>query len=90
MDEEPKRVVGRPFQPGQGGRPKGARNKLGESFIAAVLKDFEANGLKAIEKVRETDPSTYMRVIAGILPKEITGEDGSPIPLSIQVVFADE
>jgi hypothetical protein len=34
------RVIGRPFEPGQSGnpngRPKGARNKLGEDFIQAL------------------------------------------------------
>lgn len=73
--------------PGGPGRPKGARNKLGEVFIKAVLEDFEANGIEALEKVRKTDPSTYMRVIASILPKEVTGVDGeSLIPPSLTIV----
>src|SRR6478735_2642876 len=37
-----------PFRPGQSGnprgRPKGARNKLGEEFLAELYNDFEANG----------------------------------------------
>ena len=87
MDEQPKRVIGRPFLPGQGGRPKGARNKLGEAFVSAILTDFESNGVDAIERVRANDPSTYVRVIAGLLPKEVTGENGEPLFTGITVNF---
>lgn len=52
------------------GRPKGSRNKLAESFVADVLQDWEANGAAAIQRVRVTDPSTYLRVVAGLVPKE--------------------
>ncbi len=84
------RVFGTPFakgNPGGPGRPKGARSKLAEVFLTAVLKDFETNGVKAIEKVRQNDPSTYVRVIASILPKEVTGEDGEALFAGITVNF---
>lgn len=72
-----------PFAPGQSGnpagRPKGARSKLGEAFIKAMLEDFEVNGVEAIVKVRDEKPDQYLKVIASILPKEITGENGDPI-----------
>ncbi len=70
-----KRVVGRPFLPGQipnpKGRPKGARNKLGEAFIAALHDDFQEHGEKVIRQVREEKPDQYLKVIASILPKEL-------------------
>jgi len=58
------------FQPGNGGRPKGSRNKLGEAFIAALQKDFEANGEVVIQEVRATKPDQYLKVIASLLPKQ--------------------
>lgn len=65
-----------PWQPGQSGnpagRPKGARNKLGEMFLAALHDDFEQNGIAAIVKVREEKPDQYLKVIASLLPKELT------------------
>jgi hypothetical protein len=55
-----------------GGRPKGARNKLAEAFIQALADDFEANGVHAIEVVRAEKPDQYLKVIASLLPKEMT------------------
>ncbi len=53
------------------GRPKGARSRFGEAFLQALLEDFEGHGADAIKKVRETDPSTYLRVAAQVTPKQL-------------------
>lgn len=60
-----------PGNPGGPGRPKGSKNKLGEEFVAKLCADFTQHGTEVIEKVRADDPSTYLRVIASILPKEL-------------------
>lgn len=54
------------------GRPKGTRNKLGEAFIKALHADFEEHGPKVIETVRIEKPDQYLKVVASILPKELT------------------
>jgi hypothetical protein len=63
-----------PFKPGQSGnppgRPKGSRNKLEEDFLSALAADFEQHGEAVIQKVRETKPEVYLRVIADLLPKD--------------------
>lgn len=53
------------------GRPKGARNKLGEAFLADLCADWEKHGPDAIEKVRKEKPDAYLKVVASILPKEL-------------------
>jgi hypothetical protein len=73
-------VVGRPFPPGvsgnPAGRPKGARSRLSESFISALAKDFQENGIEAIKKVRQDEPAQYLRVVSSLVPKAFDlGED---------------
>jgi hypothetical protein len=63
------------WRPGQSGnlagRPKGSRNKLSEDFVAALYNDFQENGAAAIAACRSEKPDIYLRIIAGILPKDV-------------------
>jgi len=59
------------FGPGNPGRPKGARNKLGEAFIEALHDDFNQYGVEAIQKTRTEKPDQYLKVIASLLPKDV-------------------
>lgn len=70
---------GKRFEPGNPGRPKGSRNKLGEAFIEALHDDFTTNGVEAIIRMREGDPGGYVRVIASLLPKEFKIETTSDL-----------
>jgi len=54
-----------------GGRPKGSRNKLGEAFVQALADDFSEHGVVAVERVRQSDPSTYLKIIGNTLPREV-------------------
>lgn len=74
MTETPRRLIGRPFQPGNPGRPVGARNKLATDFLKALHADFAEHGIEAIKQCRETKPDVYVRVIAGLLPQQIEVE----------------
>lgn len=53
------------------GRPRGARNKLGEAFIADLQADWEEHGPKTIQTVREDRPDVYLKVVASILPRDL-------------------
>ena len=63
------------FKPGQSGNPagrkKGSRNQLAEQFLSDLQADWEENGVTAIKSMRENNPSDYVKVVAGILPKEL-------------------
>ena len=56
--------------PGGPGRPKGSKHKLSEAFVAALAQDFDEHGADAIRRVWQDDPSTYLRVIASLVPKD--------------------
>jgi hypothetical protein len=43
------------------GRPKGARNKLGEEFLADLQADWARHGTTVLARVREQSPATYLR-----------------------------
>ncbi len=63
------------WKPGQSGnpagRPKGARTKLGEDFVQALLDDFTDGGADAIRLMRAEKPELYSKMIAGLLTKEV-------------------
>jgi Family of unknown function (DUF5681) len=62
--------------PGQSGnpagRPRGSRNRLSEDFVAALYDDFQENGSAAIAACRAERPDVYVRVIAGLLPRDVS------------------
>lgn len=63
------------FKPGNlanpGGKPVGARNKLNARFLNELIKQFDAHGAEAIRNCAENDPSTFVRVLASLQPKEL-------------------
>ena len=86
MVQEAPRAIRGPggrFLPGHGtGRPLGARSRLAESFLDAMRRDFDQHGVEAIQRAREEDPVAYVKVVAGLLPKELdlSSADGT-VPL---------
>jgi Family of unknown function (DUF5681) len=70
------------WKPGQSGnpngRPLGAKQRLAENFVDALLKDFAAHGASAIAACRQQRPDIYLTCIAKCLPKEVNVKaDGS-------------
>jgi hypothetical protein len=56
------------------GRPNVAKQRLQNSFIRALTRDFERHGAYAIARVRRKDPVAYVRVVAGLMPKDLSLE----------------
>jgi hypothetical protein len=53
------------------GRPRGARNKLGEEFLADVYADWVEHGAGVLVDVREKSPAIYLRVVASLVPRHL-------------------
>ena len=74
-----------PFEPGRSGNPAGGpvgsrhRQQLNGEFIAALLRDFRHGGPKAIERVRRTQPASYLKILALLCPREHKVEHGNPV-----------
>lgn len=66
------RVIGRPFQPGNPGRPKGSKNKLAEDFVADVHAAWQEHGKQAITDMIADKPGDFVKTVASLIPKETT------------------
>ena len=64
-------LVAYQFKPGNPGRPKGARNRLGEAFLNDLMADWEENGAQAIIDMRTAKAADYVKVVASILPQQL-------------------
>ena len=78
-----------PGHSGGPGRPKGSRHKLGEDFLAALLDDFNENGVAAIAAAREQNPSAYLKTIAMIVPKSLEIDVGEPFAETFERFIRD-
>jgi hypothetical protein len=52
-------------------KQKGARDRMTAAFLTALADDFDKHGVQVVKKVRTDDPSTYLRVFANMVPKEL-------------------
>lgn len=63
------------FKPGQSGnpagRPKGARSRFSEAFLADFLAAWEEHGKVLLDRVANEQPGIFLRVAAQIVPKEL-------------------
>src|SRR5262245_62025238 len=62
------------FKPGNSfgqGRRAGSRNKLQHKFLTALQEDFDKEGDKVIRIARIEKPIEYLKLIAGLMPKEL-------------------
>jgi hypothetical protein len=80
------------FQPGQSGNPKGrrlhARDRLTKAFITSLADSFDKKGKKVIDKLADTDPASYARLCASLLPKEVMMKSGPLDHLSDEEITA--
>ena len=47
------------------------RNKLSEDFVADLHESWQTHGKTAIERCVAEKPDVYLKVVAGLLPKDV-------------------
>ncbi len=58
------------FAAGNPGRPFGARNRLSRRVARAILKDFEANQVELLARLRRWFMPQYVTLVSRLLPKQ--------------------
>lgn len=79
---------GRRLPPNAGkGRPKGSPNKLTADVKAMILGALDkAGGETYLLEQAKANPNAFLTLIGKVLPKEVTGADGSPLlPSAIRI-----
>jgi len=66
------------------GRKKGSTNLSTEQLRQMICQALEkAGGVTYLTKVAKENPPAFCSLIAKILPRQITGEGGGPIKISV-------
>ena len=65
-----------------GGRTKGAKNRLSHAFLTALAEDFEQHGIETLKIARMEKPVEYIRIVAGLMPRELEIMDSRLTDLS--------
>src|SRR6516225_7970463 len=65
-----------------GGRARSAKNRLSHAFLTALAEDFEQHGVEALKIARVEKPVEYIRIVAGLMPKELEIMDSRLTDLS--------
>jgi hypothetical protein len=60
-----------PGNSGNGGRKPGSRNRLGEQFLEDLRDLWETQGPDVLARVARDDPSTLLKVIASLMPRDL-------------------
>jgi hypothetical protein len=53
------------------GRPRGARSRLGSAFLEDLSSVWETHGKQALIDCAENEPSQFVRVLAGLMPRDV-------------------
>lgn len=66
-----------------GGRPVGSRSRFGDQFYLDMAASWQRHGASVMDAVAEKDPSTYLRVAASVIPKELTVAFSATLPAGL-------
>jgi|SRR5262245_39714222 len=59
-----------PGHTGLGGRPRGSRNLLTTEFLDDLRATWATHGKSALDRCAIEEPAQFVRIVAGLLPRE--------------------
>lgn len=75
-----------PFTKGNGGRPRGAKNKTTLAFKEAVMRAFSGiGGDKAFQTWAKANQTEFYKIASKLIPTEVVGDPDAPI--GVRVMF---
>ena len=77
------------FVKGEGGRPKGARNKFSVAVVEEFAADWSVNGKQAIEDMRINKPDVYVRTAVSLVPKDLDVQHSGNLNVYV-VAYTDD
>lgn len=79
-------AVGKPFQKGNTGKPKGAVNKttrLVKDVFAQVFDDLQKDKKANLLQWAKENPTEFYKLSSKLIPIQLTGQDGKSIAFQI-------
>jgi hypothetical protein len=74
-----------PGNSGNGGRPKGSRNKLTTEFLDDVYAKWQKHGGEVLDRVIRDRPDQFLKIVAALMPSKIDIDQS----LSINIELAE-
>jgi hypothetical protein len=62
-----------------GGRPRGSRRKLGESFLNTLYEHWTQHGANAIARLCQEKPDIYVKLVVSLLPDKFDIPEVDPM-----------
>lgn len=82
------------FKKGQSGnpagRPKSARSRLTEDFIAGLAKIYAESGEQAIRDLAKENPKDFLLAVGKLVPKEFDVESNIVLPPTMMAFVAPD
>ena len=66
---------------------RGEGSPLGSSFLGAVRTDFAQHGSEVIARIRDEKPEAYLKLVASVLPKDLSAATGGVDDLSDEQII---
>jgi len=76
-----------PFEPGQGGRPKGAANKstiLVKDAFAQAFSEMQSDPTVSLAAWGKDNPTEFYKLASKLIPIQVSGDPENPLSFTLK------